>query len=120
MATPYEYPSQNRSAAAPLNAFHNTLRPPWPKSSLFPLNLPLFTLFSRAAMPTTIPELLAPAGSFESLQAAMNAGADAIYFGTEQLNMRAKSINSFALSDLKEVAALCRARNIKSYLTLNT
>ena len=66
------------------------------------------------------PELLAPVGSFESLQAAINAGANAVYFGTEQLNMRAKSINSFALSDLSEIATLCKAHRIKSYLTLNT
>lgn len=66
------------------------------------------------------PELLAPVGSFESLQAAINAGADSIYFGTEQLNMRAKSINSFALSDLEEISTRCRAAGLKAYLTLNT
>ena len=71
-------------------------------------------------MPRKTPELLAPAGSFESLQAAINAGADAVYFGTEQLNMRAKSINSFALTDLGEIASLCKAHGLKSYLTLNT
>ena len=66
------------------------------------------------------PELLAPVGSFESLQAAINAGADSIYFGTEQLNMRAKSINSFALSDLAEISTRCKEAGIKAYLTLNT
>ncbi|HEY0669772.1 MAG TPA: peptidase U32 family protein [Sphingobacteriaceae bacterium] len=65
-------------------------------------------------------ELLSPAGSFESLSAAIKAGADAVYFGVEQLNMRAKSINSFAISDLKEIKALCSAHHVKTYLTLNT
>jgi U32 family peptidase len=65
-------------------------------------------------------ELLSPVGSFESLQAAINAGADAVYFGVEQLNMRAKSINSFSVDDLKEIGTTCRSRNIKAYLTLNT
>ena len=67
-----------------------------------------------------MPELLAPAGSFESLQAAIQGGADAIYFGVEQLNMRAKSINSFNLNDLKEISRICKFSGIKSYLTLNT
>lgn len=71
-------------------------------------------------MRNKIPELLAPAGSFECLQAAINAGADAVYFGTEQLNMRAKSIRSFALSDLKEISRQCKTHQVKSYLTLNT
>ena len=66
------------------------------------------------------PELLAPVGSFESLQAAINAGADSIYFGTEQLNMRAKSINSFGLSDLEEISSRCKEAGLKAYLTLNT
>ncbi len=65
-------------------------------------------------------ELLAPVGSFESLQAAINAGADAIYFGVEQLNMRAKSTNSFLIDDLKEISRICKKNNIKSYITLNT
>lgn len=65
-------------------------------------------------------ELLAPAGSFESLQAAIRAGADAVYFGVEQLNMRAKSTNSFLIPDLKRIKALCAAHQVKAYLTLNT
>jgi U32 family peptidase len=65
-------------------------------------------------------ELLSPIGSFESLQAAISAGADAVYFGVEQLNMRAKSINSFSVEDLKEISAECKPRGIKTYLTLNT
>lgn len=55
------------------------------------------------------PELLSPAGSFESLHAAIRGGADAIYFGVEQLNMRTKSIPPFTIDDIKEVAAVCKA-----------
>lgn len=65
-------------------------------------------------------ELLAPAGSFESLHAAIQAGANAVYFGVEQLNMRAKSINSFALNDLAQIKKLCSKHSIKTYITLNT
>ncbi|MDE3182063.1 MAG: U32 family peptidase [Bacteroidota bacterium] len=65
-------------------------------------------------------ELLAPAGSFGCLQAAINSGADAIYFGVEQLNMRTKSVAPFLISDIKQVAAVCKAHKIKSYITLNT
>jgi len=65
-------------------------------------------------------ELLSPVGSFDCLQAAINGGADAIYFGVEQLNMRAKSVNAFTLHDIKEIATVCKANQIKSYLTLNT
>lgn len=65
-------------------------------------------------------ELLAPAGSFESLQAAIQGGANAIYFGVEQLNMRARSTNSFVLSDLAEISRRCRHAGVSAYLTLNT
>lgn len=65
-------------------------------------------------------ELLAPAGSFESLQAAIHAGADAVYFGVEQLNMRAKSQQPFSIADIKEIKTLCAAHQVKTYLTLNT
>jgi U32 family peptidase len=65
-------------------------------------------------------ELLSPAGSFESLQAAIQAGADAVYFGIEQLNMRARSSNNFTIDDLAEIKARCSAAKIKTYITLNT
>jgi len=55
-------------------------------------------------------ELLAPVGSFDSLQAAINAGADAIYFGVEQLNMRTRSAQSFYLPDIKKVSDICRKK----------
>ena len=65
-------------------------------------------------------ELLAPAGSFDSLQAAINAGADAIYFGVEQLNMRTRSSQSFHISDIKTVSTICKKAGLKAYITLNT
>ena len=65
-------------------------------------------------------ELMAPAGSFESLQAALDNGADSIYFGVEQLNMRARSTVNFTMDDLSEIANRCQAKNVRSYLTLNT
>ena len=65
-------------------------------------------------------ELLAPVGSFDSLQAAINEGADAIYFGVEQLNMRTRSAQSFYISDIKEISAVCKKNGIKAYITLNT
>src|SRR6476660_7472919 len=65
-------------------------------------------------------ELLAPVGSFESLHAAVNAGADAFYFGVEQLNMRARSVNAFTVTDIKEIASIARQKKVKAYLTLNT
>lgn len=65
-------------------------------------------------------EILSPAGSFEAMQAAINAGADAIYFGVEQLNMRTVSSNPFSIDDIAEVSRIAKANNIKAYLTLNT
>lgn len=65
-------------------------------------------------------EVLAPAGSFESLAAAIQAGADAIYFGVEQLNMRARSSAAFSTHDLEEIVTRCHAAGVKAYITLNT
>lgn len=65
-------------------------------------------------------EVLAPAGCFASLQAAIDAGADAVYFGLAQLNMRARSRRSFHLKDLADIMSRCRAGGIRGYLTLNT
>lgn len=65
-------------------------------------------------------EILAPVGSFESLAAAVQAGANAIYFGVEQLNMRARAANNFTLEDMVTVVNTCKANGIKAYLTLNT
>ena len=65
-------------------------------------------------------ELMAPAGNFESLQAAIDNGADSVYFGVEQLNMRARASINFTLKDLPEIAKRCQAKNVRTYLTLNT
>ena len=65
-------------------------------------------------------EIMAPVGSRDSLAAAIKAGADSVYFGIGQLNMRSHSANHFTIDDLKEIAAICNENNIKSYLTVNT
>lgn len=65
-------------------------------------------------------EIMAPVGSRESLAAALNAGANSIYFGIGKLNMRSHSANPFTIDDLKEIAAICHEHGVKSYLTVNT
>ncbi|MEA4984980.1 hypothetical protein SDC9_30204 [bioreactor metagenome] len=65
-------------------------------------------------------EIMAPAGSWESLAAAIQAGADSVYFGIEKLNMRSKSSSNFTTEDLRKIVAVCKENNIKSYLTVNT
>ena len=65
-------------------------------------------------------EIMAPVGSRESLAAAIQAGANSIYFGIGKLNMRSHSANHFDITDLKEIASTCNEKNIKTYLTVNT
>lgn len=65
-------------------------------------------------------EIMAPVGSRESLAAAIQAGADSVYFGIGQLNMRSHSANHFDIDDLRDIAATCNAHGIKTYLTVNT
>ena len=65
-------------------------------------------------------EIMAPVGSPECLAAALRAGADSIYFGIENLNMRAHSASTFSIDDLKRIAEECRLCGVKSYLTVNT
>lgn len=65
-------------------------------------------------------EIMAPVGSRESLAAAINAGADSVYFGIGQLNMRSHSANHFTIDDLREIASTCSEHGIKTYLTVNT
>ena len=65
-------------------------------------------------------ELMAPAGSYEALMAAIKAGCNSVYFGVEQLNMRARSSNNITLEDLKRIAEIGKENNVKTYLTLNT
>ena len=65
-------------------------------------------------------ELMAPVGSYESLMAAIQGGANSIYFGIEQLNMRARSSNNFTKDDLREIVKICKENGLKTYLTVNT
>lgn len=65
-------------------------------------------------------KILAPAGNFENLMAAINAGADEIYFGIGELNMRAGGANNFKITDLPKIAKLCQEKNIQTWVTLNT
>ena len=64
-------------------------------------------------------EIMAPAGNFECLQAAIQGGAYSVYFGVERLNMRSHSANNFKMEDLPEICRICREHGVKSYLTLN-
>ena len=65
-------------------------------------------------------ELMSPAGSYESLMAAINAGCNSVYFGIEQLNMRARSSNNFTIDDLKKIVSICQEKDVRTYLTINT
>jgi len=65
-------------------------------------------------------EIMAPVGSYESLMAAIQGGANSVYFGIEKMNMRANSSNNFTFNDLKKIVAICEAHGLKSYLTVNT
>ena len=62
---------------------------------------------------------MAPAGNFECLHAAIQGGADSVYFGVEKLNMRSHSANNFKMTDLEEIVRICSAVGVKTYLTLN-
>ncbi len=77
------------------------------------------TIFGKEVSRDEI-EIMAPVGSYESLMAAIKAGANSVYFGIEQLNMRARSSNNFTIDDLKKIVAICDENNKKSYLTVNT
>jgi putative protease len=79
------------------------------------INSPFRGLGGRSAY-----EIMAPAGSWESLSAAIKAGADSVYFGIEKLNMRSKSSSNFTTEDLREIVRICKENNVKSYLTVNT
>ena len=65
-------------------------------------------------------EIMAPVGSRESLAAAIQAGANSVYFGIGKLNMRSHSANHFTIDDLNEIAETCKAHGIQTYLTVNT
>lgn len=64
-------------------------------------------------------EIMAPAGNFECLHAAIQGGADSVYFGVEKLNMRSHSANNFRMTDLQEICDICRRHGVRTYLTLN-
>jgi putative protease len=64
-------------------------------------------------------EIMAPVGSYESLMAAIQGGADSVYFGIEKLNMRSRSASNFTTDDLRKIVEICNEHHIKSYLTLN-
>jgi len=64
-------------------------------------------------------EIMAPVGSYESLMAAIQAGAGSVYFGVEQLNMRARSSNNFSIDDLKKITEIAHSKGVKTYLTVN-
>jgi len=65
-------------------------------------------------------EIMAPVGSYDSLAAAIDAGAGSVYFGVEGLNMRSRSSANFTLDDLRRIASICDKAGVKSYLTVNT
>lgn len=65
-------------------------------------------------------EIMSPVGSYEALYAAIEAGADSVYFGVEGLNMRSRSANNFTIEDLKNIADIASQNGVKTYLTLNT
>ena len=64
-------------------------------------------------------EIMAPAGNFECLHAAIQGGADSVYFGVGNLNMRSHSANNFTPDDLPDIVRICRENSVKTYLTLN-
>ena len=64
-------------------------------------------------------EIMAPAGNFECLMAAIQGGANSVYFGVGNLNMRSHSANNFAPEDLSRITEICREHNVKTYMTLN-
>lgn len=64
-------------------------------------------------------EIMAPAGNFECLMAAIQGGANSVYFGVENLNMRSHSANNFSSDDLPKIVEICRAHKVRTYLTLN-
>ena len=65
-------------------------------------------------------EIMSPAGNFESLMAAIQGGANSVYFGVGHLNMRARSSINFTANDLSKIVEICSEKNVKTYLTVNT
>ncbi len=65
-------------------------------------------------------EIMAPVGSYESLMAAIQGGANSVYFGIGNLNMRSKSSKNFTLDDLVQISNICKEDNVRTYITLKT
>ena len=76
--------------------------------------------FAKNQIMTSKFEIMSPAGSMESLIAAIQGGADSVYFGAGNLNMRSRSSVNFSVEDISEIAGICKENNVKSYLTLNS
>lgn len=100
-----------------LRSFFSMCRYYLPKILFIPL---IFVAYLQPMKAKRTIELMAPAGNYECMMAAIKAGCDSVYFGVEQLNMRARSTNNFTMDDLKDIAKICQENNVKSYLTLNT
>ena len=77
-------------------------------------------MYTDMAIDPNKAEIMAPAGSYESLAAAIKAGADSVYFGVTQLNMRAKAAANFTLADLAKIAQICHDNGVLAYLAVNT
>lgn len=77
------------------------------------------TIYGEKVLRSEI-EIMAPVGSYESLMAAIQGGANSVYFGIEQLNMRARSSNNFTFNDLEKIVGICNEHRVKTYLTVNT
>ena len=73
-------------------------------------------LYLQPVMKRNDIEIMAPAGSYESLMAAIQGGADSVYFGVEQLNMRAASSNNFTIEDLRKIVSICKKTDLKAIL----
>ena len=63
---------------------------------------------------------MSPIGSYESLMAAIQAGANSVYFGIGDLNMRSRSVANFSIEDMQRISIICKENNVKTYLTVNT
>lgn len=85
-----------------------------------PPDLGLILTFASKNKHMNAIEIMSPAGSFESLMAAIQGGAGSVYFGAGQLNMRARSSSNFSPDDIREITRICKEHRVKSYLTLNT
>ncbi len=105
-----------------IDNFTPPLHPIWGKGpgdgGLFTFELPLHPIMKNLSAKDI--EIMSPVGSYESLMAAIQGGANSVYFGIGHLNMRSKSTVNFTLDDLDKISGICRENDIRSYITLNT